>query len=886
MRRVLLSLLGLLCILVSLSATSFAQGAKLTVDDDEEMSQGDAPAARENWFRKGRQSSDLLSAAEHLQRAFQQKLDLRRQRSLRIHSKAQTGSQVKASTTTSIGDANTVWIPMGPAPIIPDKFASQDYGPVTGRATAVAVNPADPTGNTVLLGGAFGGAWLSHNAAASDPLSVTWLPVLDQQPSLAVGSVAWSPDGSVMLVGTGEGNSSWDSYYGVGFLRSTDGGATWTQIPMSQDAHSFRGLAIQRMAWSKSSPQTVAASTMFAARGNSSLYSNTVQGIYYSTDGGSTWNLARAFEDAEGKQRTSVASSHSVAWNSTDHRFYASLRYHGVYVSKPDDPSAFYRLPTQPDSLGSGTLNDASTCGVSGGSNCPMFRAEIATNPKRNEVYVWWIQYPATHRGIWKSVNGGASWTKLNDTGFTTCGDSAGCGASQSFYNMTLLAVPNALNGNWTDLFLGSVNLYKCTMDPNTPANAACGGGAEPFRFMNLTHVYGGNNCVAGAPAHVHPDHHDMAAASSSGAVYFANDGGISRTLNSASLDTASCSARQPFDNLNANMGSMTQFVWGTAIPNDAKGMLAGAQDNGTSMVFSGSATSGQQWIFTNGGDGGYSDIDPQNPTSNWFTSNHDVSIQSCTLGTSCNRSNWGSNISSSQDLVTNADLAGDESSFYAPWMLDPQSSTRLLAGTCRIWRGPTTRISATKWGGTAISPMLTYSGTCTSNDSFVTALTAGGPKAASGSKVIWAALDNGTVWRTVDASVTPSPAWQNVTPSSAPLLPVSSIALDPQDASGKSVYVAYQGFGFAHLWQTSDAGAAWTPVFLNSGLPDAPFNNVIVDPDDSNVLYLATDVGVYACDKRTNTCSEVGPTPESGVNGFLPNVPVFRVQIQRLSSS
>jgi hypothetical protein len=219
------SALGLLCILVLFASAAHGQGAKLRVDDDEQMEQGDAPGARENWFRKGRQSPDGLTSAEHLQRAFEQKQQLRRTRLSRPQ------SRVKSSTSTFAGDANTTWIPMGPGPILPDQFASQDYGPVTGRATSVAVNPADPSGNTVLLGGAFGGAWLSFNAAATDPGSVQWEPLLDQQPSLAVGSVSWSPDGVVMLIGTGEGNSAWDSYYGVGFIRYVDCWATWKQKP-------------------------------------------------------------------------------------------------------------------------------------------------------------------------------------------------------------------------------------------------------------------------------------------------------------------------------------------------------------------------------------------------------------------------------------------------------------------------------------------------------------------------------------------------------------------------------------------------------------------------------------------------------------------------------
>src|SRR5205823_10765272 len=94
-----------------------------------------------------------------------------------------------------------------------------------------AVDQGDATGNTVYIGAAFGGVWKSTSAAAADPNAVTWTQLLDQQPTLAVGAIAIQPgttgNSAVVLVGTGEPNSSADSYYGMGILRSTDGGNTW-----------------------------------------------------------------------------------------------------------------------------------------------------------------------------------------------------------------------------------------------------------------------------------------------------------------------------------------------------------------------------------------------------------------------------------------------------------------------------------------------------------------------------------------------------------------------------------------------------------------------------------------------------------------------------------
>ncbi len=52
------------------------------------------------------------------------------------------------------------WQAVGPAQV-----ASLAYGEVTGRVTAVAIDPADATGNTVYVGTTGGGVWKSTNAA-------------------------------------------------------------------------------------------------------------------------------------------------------------------------------------------------------------------------------------------------------------------------------------------------------------------------------------------------------------------------------------------------------------------------------------------------------------------------------------------------------------------------------------------------------------------------------------------------------------------------------------------------------------------------------------------------------------------------------------------------
>ncbi len=85
----------------------------------------------------------------------------------------------------------------------------------------------------------------------------------------------------------------------------------------------------------------------------------------------------------------------------------------------------------------------------------------------------------------------------------------------------------------------------------------------------------------------------------------------------------------------------------------------------------------------------------------------------------------------------------------------------------------------------------------------------------------------------------------------------VSSLYVDPHDATGETVYVTVSGFSSAsepaqQLYQSTDGGAHWTTVTAN--LPNAPANAVVVDAEDANTVYVATDAGVYAT-RAIGTC-------------------------------
>jgi hypothetical protein len=846
----------------------FAQGTKIHSPYDPVMDQDrDHPNQREQWFMHGRMIPGQSAAALRY-RAHLQKMQLR----------AAAVQRLNAFSQPFAGTAG--WKALGPAPLASDAtgIGGQDYNWVSGRATAVAVDPADLTGNTVYLGGAYGGVWKATNAGPLSPFpdSVAWTPVTDNQATLAVGAIAIQPqlsnpdpNKSVILVGTGETNSSADSYYGLGILRSTDAGNTWTLITRDgTGTRPFAGMGFSKIAFSTTNPSVAVAAAAAASVGITEGLENpqTVnRGLYYSTNGGVSWTYASVKDSGV---TIAPGSATAVVYNAAAGMFFAAMRYHGIYSST--DAINWTRLTTQP---GPGLTAAACPANPSS-SNCPIYRGELAVVPGRNELYVWYVDGNETNQGIWKSTNGGTSWSQLTDTGITNCGDSfGGCGTSQGIYNLELAAVPNG--ATVTDLYAGAINLFKCTLTSSFPL---CNGTGSNT-FLNLTHVYG---CPPdfGSIAHVHPDQHDLdfMVVNSKAVMYFANDGGIYRALDGyTGLDTGTCGGTNQFDSLNQTLGSMTQFVSFSQHPTDPNTILGGTQDNGSpATALSQSSTS---WLNVNSGDGGYNEINPDNPTE-WFTANVDVSVQRCSLGIDCHAQDF-------PIVIDNTSVGGDGGAFYTPYMLDPQSSGQLIVGTCRVWRGNSDG-SGSGWatgGGSALSPNFEAgSGGCSGGEiNLVRSLAAGGPKDSDGfSNVIYAGTDGfgplipngGHVW--VSTNVTGGiSTWADRTGGINPdFFPISGVAIDTSDATGQTAYVMIMGFHVSHVWKTSNAGQIWSDFTAN--LPDAPANAVVVDPGTdptSGTVYVATDVGVFSSGTASANWSEVGPAPDSGQAGYLPNV-------------
>ena len=105
-----------------------------------------------------------------------------------------------------------------------------------GEVSAIAVDPSDPSGNTVYAAGSSGGIWKTTNFLATSANGPTWIPLTNFGPSsgINIGAITVfarnsDPNESIIIAATGSATSGENNTAlpGVGFLISQDGGATW-----------------------------------------------------------------------------------------------------------------------------------------------------------------------------------------------------------------------------------------------------------------------------------------------------------------------------------------------------------------------------------------------------------------------------------------------------------------------------------------------------------------------------------------------------------------------------------------------------------------------------------------------------------------------------------
>ncbi len=296
---------------------------------------------------------------------------------------------------------------------------------VAGRVSAVAVDPTNP--NVIYRGTAGGGVWKSTNGGT------TWTSLTDNLGNLSIGAIAIAPSSpNTIYVGTGEGALGIDGIDGIGFIKSTDGGTTWT-LPVSVSARKFFALSVH-----PTQPNEILAGTS--------------AGIQRSTDGGITWTTQ--FSTFAGTELARIPGTPTTILAATWDIIPANATWRG-FVHRSTDGGATWteiggpnvapfhadtgRLSLAVASSAPGTVYVLSASAEQDAMGCPFD--------------------PVDQRGFYRSSDGGTTWSFRSNPVSGTCPNFTSILAGQGWYANSLVVD----RSNPSIVYAGGLDLWKST---------------------------------------------------------------------------------------------------------------------------------------------------------------------------------------------------------------------------------------------------------------------------------------------------------------------------------------------------------------------------------------------------------------------------------------
>lgn len=750
------------------------------------------------------------------------------------------------------------WTSLGPNG---DYDVTRQWGPTgaltQGRSTAIwthmdgtrAVNK-----NVIFLGFANGGLWKTADGGAN------WTPLTDSQPTLSVGAVDVLPgldlanyNDATIYLATGEGNFSQPDKDGVGVLKSTDGGKSWVvqRLPFQTDAINVPGQhRIRRLRIDTNVP------------GGQSVWVAGDGGVYHTADGGSTWRLVTGLPYAGAPLTAAYPGGCWVEYatdinvgpvdaNTGKSTLFATFgRFRDATCVSPTNESrknnGIYRSVD-----GGATWKKISLSAQNGFPQTPGLVGRMHTflapsNPKHMYVIIARSDdYKSL--GIWDTLDATAEtvqWTAGSTTEFTN---------GQGWYNLTGAVNPADEN----HIMVGGLDNYLST-----------------DRGKTLTKKSGwsiSDNTWA------HADHHHAIWVDAN-TYYDANDGG----LNVGHIDGTNVT----WTHRNAGDLSTLQFYGMGQSATAPYRINAGLQDNGHAYL------NNDKWTATAGGDGGFAATDQDN----------DMHAYEEYVYASITKSDDGGETFPIQNCMQafgactgclGLCVPDQHTAFIANFVLDTHNQNVMYVGTNVLYRNPSARTAGKVWerigttagvldfvgGSTAASAYISIVHTAKAGGSTTTLL---GTKV---SKVIYVGTSIGKIWRTTDGGTT----WTDLTKAPLPILNATAgrfvtwIDTDPRNAD--NVIVTYSGWNAStpnpgHVFRSNNGGATWTDI--SGALPDEPFNTVAVNPNanENDEVYVASDSGVYL-----NTSAWTGNTWLRVNSGLLPHVSVNMLQFTNATS-
>ena len=622
---------------------------------------------------------------------------------------------------------------------------------------------------------------------------------------------------------------------GGGLWKTTDGGQNWRPVTDGQ----INSASIGAVQVCESNPDIV-----YMGTGETQLRGNIQQGdgAYKSTDGGTTWEHIGLKETQNISRIRIHPEDCDIAWAAAFGKHSAYNPERGVFKTT-DGGATWRRVLYKSDRAGAVDISIDAT-------NPDIIYASIWEAWRRS----WGMSSGGKDSGLWKSMDGGESWTEITGNIGLAEGPVGKIGVAVSPANpnrVWTLIEHEPDGGVWRSDDAGAtwerVNderklrqrafyYTRVYADPND----------EDVVYALNTGFYrsrdGGETFPRGIPV-PHGDNHDLwIAPDDSDRMINANDGGANVTFNGGRSWTD-----QDY--------STAQFYRVITTEHTPYHICGGQQDNSTACIpvrgwnqMAARGPGNRSWYYAVGGcESGYIAPNPVN-LNVFYAGCYGGALSRFDMATGTTRAVnvWPENPmgQSSEDLV-------ERVQWTFPIVFSHHDPNVLYTGTQKVWK---TTTEGQSWE--QISPDLTRADAATMGPS-------GGPitKDQTGvetyatvfaiapsyhdAEVIWAGSDDGLVHITRDAGLN----WDDVTPPDAPdFVRINTIEASP-NTRGKA-YVS--GIRYLvdddrapYIWKTEDYGASWTKIV--GGLPEDDFIRATrEDPTRPGLLYAASERTVY----------------------------------------
>ena len=246
----------------------------------------------------------------------------------------------------------------------------------------------------------------------------------------------------------------------------------------------------------------------------------------------------------------------------------------------------------------------------------------------------------------------------------------------------------------------------------------------------------------------------------------------------------------------------ITQFYRISTSQSNPDKVIGGTQDNGTNL-YGGSLN----WTHVVGADGMECIINPSN----------DNIVYACIQNGSIRKSTNGGNTFTA---MFNPGQVNETAAWVTPYVLDPDNLDHIYVGYTELYK-------STNAGG-SFTQISNLNNSTPLNHIHI---------AEADSDVIYLGRKQ-NVLKSTNGGVTFSTVTGNL-----PNKNITGIITDPTDAN--RVWVSISGYlGGSKVYYSSTGGGSWTN--LSTGLPNIPANCLMYRPGSNDEIYVGTDVGVY----------------------------------------